>query len=294
MSQVSTSIKTLDCYDRTVGGVLYLRDDLSVVCGQGKHVGAVLAAVVWGLGVVGVGFPLAVFCILRPKASCSRAADWLEFMSVGYDRRRGMQWWESLVLLRKTALVATAALLSDAATQIAAVQLIVVPALVVHVHMSPFRAASFNFLEGLSLSCIVFTAAVSNLYLHASNGAEAANGLAAEAPPPAAMEAAITLVLIGANAAVGGVLAAAVVLARIGRPVTCNACSTRERQATKVSCAPAIRAGAVTKPSPLSTSVTDLARRIALPPAEDRGLGHTSKVTSSHSQLVEALRGRSR
>jgi hypothetical protein len=70
MPLLSASLKALDCYERPVAGVTYLRDDLRVVCGAGPHAAArvVAALVVVLLTLVLPGALVLLLCRLRGRA----------------------------------------------------------------------------------------------------------------------------------------------------------------------------------------------------------------------------------
>ena len=186
----------LECYDRPVGGRRYLRADLSVPCFEGQH-----AAVAVGAGallaVLGVGFPVGLVLALRG----GKPAPSLRFLFEGFDEERGLRWWEALGLLRKMGLVMAAALVPDAASQVAAAVLVLAPALWAQTRFHPYRASKFNALETMSILAMMLTATVSLLYLQAQGG-EAAVQEQTEAHLSGWTEVAVTLVLVGANAGV--------------------------------------------------------------------------------------------
>jgi len=70
MPLLSASLKALDCYERPVAGVTYLREDLRVVCGAGTHAATrvVAALVVVLLTLVLPGALLLLLCRLRGRA----------------------------------------------------------------------------------------------------------------------------------------------------------------------------------------------------------------------------------
>ncbi|KAA0148231.1 hypothetical protein FNF31_07457 [Cafeteria roenbergensis] len=165
MPLVSLGVTALECYDRPVGGRRYLRADLSVPCFEGQH-----AAVAVGAGallaVLGVGFPVGLVLALRG----GKPAPSLRFLFEGFDEERGLRWWEALGLLRKMGLVMAAALVPDAASQVAAAVLVLAPALWAQTRFHPYRASKFNALETMSILAMMLTATVSLLYLQAQGG----------------------------------------------------------------------------------------------------------------------------
>jgi hypothetical protein len=69
MPLVSASLRALDCYERPIDGVTYLRADLSVACGSGSQL--LESALAWGtLAGLGVGFPVAIAWALCPPLLC--------------------------------------------------------------------------------------------------------------------------------------------------------------------------------------------------------------------------------
>ncbi|KAA0145564.1 hypothetical protein FNF29_08483 [Cafeteria roenbergensis] len=151
MPLVSLGVTALECYDRPVGGRRYLRADLSVPCFEGQH-----AAVAVGAGallaVLGVGFPVGLVLALRG----GKPAPSLRFLFEGFDEERGLRWWEALGLLRKMGLVMAAALVPDAASQVAAAVLVLAPALWAQTRFHPYRASKFNALETMSILAMMF------------------------------------------------------------------------------------------------------------------------------------------
>jgi hypothetical protein len=128
--------------------------DLSTECFTGCHIEVVVGAIVIGLMLIGVGLPLAVFCTMR-------LAKWeveeLSFMYRGYDKNRGLVWWESVILLRKTVLVLVAALVADALSQSASAIVILMVSLWLQSHLAVFLllAASGSLLNPLPRGSLV-------------------------------------------------------------------------------------------------------------------------------------------
>lgn len=160
MPLITLAVTALDCYGTAVDGVRYLRADLSVACGMARHSTVQLGA--WlVLLVVGLGFPLAVLAVLSRRGRVPS----LRFLSGGYSVSH--RWWESVVLVRKAALVMAASLATDAVSQVT----LGVGALLLCVWLQgrsrPYASAMFNGLEMLSLMALALTAVVSLLYLRA-------------------------------------------------------------------------------------------------------------------------------
>lgn len=75
----------------------------------------------------------------------------------GYDGKRGWQWWESVVLLRKTAISALAVFVTDGFTQVYVASLLMSLALVVQVHVKPYDSGRLNRLETAQLAATLIT-----------------------------------------------------------------------------------------------------------------------------------------
>ena len=209
MPIIGASVKALECHERPIGGVLYLKADLGVECFAGEHLVTVAGAVAGGLCLVGLGLPLMLFVTLRR----STVPQSLLFLAQGYDDARSLRWWEGVVLLRKTALVLVASLMDDAITQSAMVILILVGSLGLQLSLLPFKEARFNRLETASLAVVFTTATLSLMYLQATGG-DLEVGERGQALSPA-MDVAVTAVLVGINLAMFAVLAHAAVRPRI-------------------------------------------------------------------------------
>ncbi|KAA0152234.1 hypothetical protein FNF29_04098 [Cafeteria roenbergensis] len=205
MPLVSLGVTALECYDRPVGGRRYLRADLSVPCFEGDHFAVAVGAGVM-LAVLGVGFPAGLVLALRG----GRPAPSLRFLYEGYDEARGLRWWEALGLLRKMGLVMAAALVPDAASQVAAAVMVLTPALWAQTQFQPYRASKFNALETMSLLAMLLTATVSLLYLQAQGG-EAAAELQTESQLSGWTDVVVTVALIGANGSVFALMILALV-----------------------------------------------------------------------------------
>ncbi|KAA0148495.1 hypothetical protein FNF28_07444 [Cafeteria roenbergensis] len=208
MPLVSLGVTALECYDRPVGGRRYLRADLSVPCFEGDHFAVAVGAGVM-LAVLGVGFPAGLVLALRG----GRPAPSLRFLYEGYDEARGLRWWEALGLLRKMGLVMAAALVPDAASQVAAAVMVLTPALWAQTQFQPYRASKFNALETMSLLAMLLTATVSLLYLQAQGG-EAAAELQTESQLSGWTDVVVTVALIGANGSVFALMILALPCAR--------------------------------------------------------------------------------
>jgi hypothetical protein len=129
MPIIGTSFRALDCYDRPIAGVYWVRADMTVVCNSYEHVVIrLLASIV--IVVFGVGFPVSLFYMLK-RASAEKLKDdgfqrTFSFLFDGYKTgapkitssghkklQPKLVWWESIVLLRKAGVVCLAVLLSN-------------------------------------------------------------------------------------------------------------------------------------------------------------------------------------
>ena len=191
MPLITLAVTALDCYGTPVDGVRYLRTDLAVACGRDEH--AVVQAGAWVLLlVVGLGFPLAVLGVLSRHGRVPS----LRFLSDGYAPQ--FKWWESVVLVRKAALVMAASLATDAVSQVSLAVGAVLLCVWLQGRSRPYASAMFNGLEMLSLMALGGTATVSLLWLRAvppdaSSVSEVLDGL-------------VTALLIGGNVIVVGLL----------------------------------------------------------------------------------------
>lgn len=186
MPLISASLRALDCYERPVDGVVYLRADLSVVCGQGSHV--VASALAWAvLVLLGLGYPGAiVLCLMRvrqQKPLTTRPSQMLldssgqpvqqprsELHPVlrplydGYSRARGVMWWEAVILLRRGLLALTGAFLSSTVRGVAVFAFIILASHVLHTAVHPFDEPRLNTAEGLSLAATLAIALLALMY----------------------------------------------------------------------------------------------------------------------------------
>lgn len=79
------------------------------------------------------------------------------------DQPVNMTWFEATVLLRKALTVLLARLVSNALVQIACFELVMVAFIIMHIALRPYAAWRHQFAEGVSLVCIVATAALAIL-----------------------------------------------------------------------------------------------------------------------------------
>ena len=228
MPIVGQAVRALECRDRTIGGVLFLRSDLEVECYAGAHVAAALGAVVIGIVLIGLGLPLGLYLALRNP---SREVPDLKFLTRGYDVEKGLRWWESLVLLRKTGLVLSAALVTDPIVQGVLTILVLGISLALQLQHKPFSLPRFNQLETLSLSCLAMTVIFSLIYLQWSGGADTLDLASSAALSPAA-EALSSALLIGGNLIILALLVGEMCRARL-RSIGCRRAASRLRDCVR-------------------------------------------------------------
>jgi hypothetical protein len=117
-----------NCMPFSVGGTTYLAQDLSVSCYDQLHNGfRALAGLL--IAFFGAGFPFLFAKLLnRHKDELQKPEVFarLGFLYDGYTVERGMYMWESVVMVRKAAVVMIGSLIKDEYRQIfAAVTLLV-------------------------------------------------------------------------------------------------------------------------------------------------------------------------
>ena len=154
---VSRSVlQMLSC--RTVGDKSLLVADYSVDCDTATHTLNTIAALLI-LAIFCVGFPVACAVVLYRRQAAGRLYDTntrkeFLFLSDGYAPRAC--WWESVVTLRKFALVAVADGLAAATKphRAAVSMLVLVAALVLHIAFKPYPSRSQGHLETASLAVV--------------------------------------------------------------------------------------------------------------------------------------------
>ena len=128
-SLTTTSFGMFNCMPFKVAGVTYLAQDLSVTCYDALHNGfRGLAGLL--IAFFGAGFPLLFAALLRRnRAELHKPEVFARFgfLYDGYSVSRGMFAWESVVMVRKAAIVMIGSLVKDEYDQIfASVSLLVV------------------------------------------------------------------------------------------------------------------------------------------------------------------------
>ena len=166
-SLTTTSFNMFNCMPYSVGGATYLAQDLSVTCFDGVHNGfRGLAGLL--IGFFGAGFPLLFAALLRRHRAELHSPEVfarLGFLYDGYSVERGMFAWESVVMVRKAAIVMIGSLVKDAYRQIFASVSLLVVMLFLQATLQPYEKRLFNFVEGAALVTIMLTQLVSMFYL---------------------------------------------------------------------------------------------------------------------------------
>jgi hypothetical protein len=89
----------------------------------------------------------------------------LGFLYDGYTVKRGMYMWESVVMVRKAAVVMIGSLIKDEYRQIFAAVTLLVFSLFLQANFQPYQTRLFNIIECVSLVTIILTQLVSMFYL---------------------------------------------------------------------------------------------------------------------------------
>jgi len=179
MPLLSASLKALDCYERSIDGVTFLRADLRVQCHTGSHIAVQILA--WSVIVgLGAGFPVIIcwglLCRLprkRPLAehshssvstSKSPASDfgvaWRPLYT-GYGP--STPWWEAVILLRKALLALIGSQMGGGARGIACLAFVLVVCVVLQETVLPYDESRFNTNERVVLLGSLATAVLALL-----------------------------------------------------------------------------------------------------------------------------------
>jgi hypothetical protein len=166
-SLTTTCFSMFNCMPFSVGGTTYLAQDLSVSCYDTLHNGfRALAGLL--IAFFGAGFPILFATILRRHRLELQKPDVfarLGFLYDGYTIERGMYIWESVVMVRKAAVVMIGSLIKDEYRQIFAAVTLLVFSLFLQAKFQPYELSLFNDIECISLVTIVLTQLVSMFYL---------------------------------------------------------------------------------------------------------------------------------
>jgi len=166
-SLTTTCFSMFNCLPFSVGGTTYLAQDLSVSCYDSLHDGfRALAGLL--IAFFGAGFPILFAMILRRhRAELQKPEVFarLGFLYDGYTVERGMYMWESVVMVRKAAVVMIGSLIKDEYRQIFAAVTLLVFSLFLQANFQPYQTRLFNIIECVSLVTIILTQLVSMFYL---------------------------------------------------------------------------------------------------------------------------------
>ncbi len=158
-SLTTTSFGMFNCMPYSVAGVTYLAQDLSVTCYDSLHNGfRGLAGLL--IAFFGAGFPLLFAALLwrhRAELHTPDVFARLGFLYDGYSVKRGMYAWESVVMVRKAAIVMIGSLVKDAYRQIFASVSLLVVVLFLQATFQPYEKRFFNFFESAALVTIMLT-----------------------------------------------------------------------------------------------------------------------------------------
>lgn len=109
---VQTSLSVFSVYPTLINGHRHLQSDMTVSSADALFgplvAGAVLSTLIYGFGIPSV----AVFILIRRRNQLE-TDNQFKFLYDGYDQRRGRYLWEAVVLTRKVAVIAVAALIDD-------------------------------------------------------------------------------------------------------------------------------------------------------------------------------------
>ena len=170
-SLTTTSFGVFNCMPFSVGGVTYLAQDLSVTCYDSVHNGfRGLAGVL--IAFFGAGFPLLFAALLRrhrTELHRPRVFARLGFLYDGYAIERSMYAWESVVMVRKAAVVMIGSLIKDAYQQIFASVALLIVALFLQAFFQPYAKRAFNLLECTALVVVMLTQLMSMFFLRSDS-----------------------------------------------------------------------------------------------------------------------------
>jgi hypothetical protein len=155
----------------TIGGATFLAQDLSVRCFDGTHdIFRGFAGVL--IAFFGVGFPLLFASLLRRHRAELHKPEIFErlgFLYDGYDTKRGMYFWESIVMVRKAAVVMIGSLVQDAYRQIFASVALLIASLFAQAYFQPYTKRMFNLLECVALVTVAVTQLMSMFFLRSDS-----------------------------------------------------------------------------------------------------------------------------
>lgn len=182
---LDSSFAILDCWPDAVTvapGVraTYLSRDMSLQCGGALHA-AMSAVAVAVILLLGAGAPIAFACLLvrrRRDLHTPSIFSALGFLYQGYMLDRPHRFaYETAVIFRKVAVVAVAALVKDALTQLLAASLLLSSSLAVLFWARPYALVLWTVVDGISLYVLLVTALATVSLLKAQTAAAQCLGL---------------------------------------------------------------------------------------------------------------------
>ena len=161
------------CYERDIGGQQLLLADFGIDCNSSKH--TIYKAVSVSVGVLFcVGLPVGVALGLRRNVKVLLDSAYFfkfRFMYRGYSVKKGIYFWESLVMLRKLTIVCVPVVIANSYAQSVTVLLALVIFIVLQMAYQPYIYPWLNRLELLSLLDVYFVQVVALLYLSSEDNA---------------------------------------------------------------------------------------------------------------------------
>lgn len=182
---LDSSFAILDCWPDPVTvapGVraTYLSRDMSLQCGGALHT-AMSAVAVAVILLLGAGAPIAFACLLvrrRRDLHTPSIFSAFGFLYQGYMLDRPHRFaYETAVIFRKVAVVAVAALVKDALTQLLAASLLLSSSLAVLFWARPYALVLWTVVDGISLYVLLVTALATVSLLKAQTAAAQCLGL---------------------------------------------------------------------------------------------------------------------
>jgi hypothetical protein len=165
-----SAFSIFQCSPVPLGGVHYLRSDLSVPCNDRAY--AVAATVGWVMvAALCVVLPATIVFLVYVHRDDLRNRD-VRFLSAwgfavsGYSSSKWyLAGFEAAILLRRALLVLVPSVLLDSTAQMAGSQLVLLCALLLQVQVQPFTHSLYNNLEAASICVLMFTQLISQLSL---------------------------------------------------------------------------------------------------------------------------------
>jgi len=163
-------LRTFQCTEEPIGEYHLLEADLSLQCYDAKHMFFCAVAAI-GIVLYTIGIPACgVFTLYYNRERLDSDEMFLQrfgWWYDGYDLSRGLWWWESVVVMRKVMLAATATLARTQDLQVLLASLTLTLCLCVQVAWNPYQNHTLNLLETgciAVLYIIVTSTTAYNLY----------------------------------------------------------------------------------------------------------------------------------